>query len=58
MGCKHMTVQGNTTKYFYCNVFNKAVDTYKCENCMMKIENQEDLLKEMFGGVFGKGFGK
>lgn len=50
MSCKHLTIAGKTTKYYYCQVFNKAVDEYKCRDCMLKIENQADVINELFGG--------
>lgn len=49
MSCKHLTVEGTVTKHFYCKVFNKAVDEYKCRDCMLKIENQADVINELFG---------
>lgn len=54
MNCKHATVKGNTTKYFYCKLKGKAVDDYKCRDCMMKLPD----LPEGFKEVFGKGFRK
>ena len=51
MSCKHLTVVGNTTKYFYCKVFNKAVDEYKCIDCMLKIENIPAVVEELFKGL-------
>lgn len=54
MNCKHATVKGNTTKYFYCNLKGQAVDDYKCRDCMMKLPD----LPEGFKEVFGKGFEK
>lgn len=54
MNCKHVTVKGNTTKYFYCNLKGQAVDDYKCRDCMMKLPD----LPEGFKEVFGKGFRK
>ncbi len=56
MGCKHRKVQGNTTKYFVCGITGKAIDEYKCKNCMLKIEDKNDNFKEMFENIFGKGF--
>ena len=50
MSCKHLTVVGNTTKHIYCKILNKAVDEYKCRDCMLKIENQEDVINQLFGG--------
>ena len=54
MNCKHATVKGNTTKYFYCNLQDQAVDDYKCRDCMMKLPD----LPDRFVEVFGKGFRK
>lgn len=57
MGCKHRKVIGNTTKSFYCQIFKKTVDAYKCKDCLMKIEDNNDFMdtfKEIFGGGFGK----
>ena len=55
MVCKHIKVQGDTTKYFYCTLFNKSVDEYKCKNCMMRIKNKNNKLNELFGQIFVKG---
>lgn len=52
MNCKHVEVQGGTTKYFYCKVKGKSVDDYQCRDCMLRIPN----LPEGFEEVFGKGF--
>lgn len=54
MNCKHATVKGNITKYFYCNLKDQAVDDYKCRDCMMKLPD----LPDRFVEVFGKGFRK
>lgn len=57
MSCKHRTVEGRTTKYFYCKILNKSVDDYKCRDCMMKIENENDAmdyLNKIFGGFKNK----
>lgn len=54
MNCKHATVKGNTTKYFYCNLKDQAVDDYECRDCMMKLPD----LPDGFVEVFGKGFRK
>ena len=37
MNCKHCKIQGNTTKYFYCQLKGKAIDEYMCKNCVMKL---------------------
>ena len=50
MSCKHRTVEGRTTKYYYCKVLNKAVDDSKCENCMLKIDSVEDKPIYFLGG--------
>lgn len=41
-----------------CGVFNKAVDDYKCKDCMLKVEDKNSKIKDMFGQIFGKGFGE
>lgn len=64
MGCKHRTTKGNTTKYYFCNLFNKSVDNFKCEKCLMKLEEKNKStyfdskeLEGLFKDIFGKGFG-
>lgn len=59
MACKHRILEGNTTKYFVCKITGKQVDDYKCNNCMMKIEDttKEQYIKDIFSEMFGKGFG-
>lgn len=57
MGCKHRKVVGNTTKYYYCQIFKKSVDNYKCKSCLMKIEENNDIM-EAFNEIFGGGFNK
>jgi len=52
MNCKHVKIAGNTTKYYYCKALNKAVDDYKCRDCLLKIPN----IPKGFEEVFGKGF--
>ena len=37
MNCKHVRVEGKTTKYYYCILKNKTVDDYSCRNCVMKL---------------------
>lgn len=54
MNCKHVEVQGNTTKYYWCKVKGKSVDDYQCRDCMLKLPD----LTEGFEEVFGKGFRK
>lgn len=56
MACKHRKLEGNTTKYFICGISGKPVDDYKCNSCMMKIEDNN--INELFNQIFGKGFGK
>lgn len=56
MACKHRKVKGGTTKYFYCSIFNKSVDNYKCNNCLMKIESEGEQLNRLFSQIFGQGF--
>ena len=57
MSCKHRKVEGNTTKYFICKIFDKTVDDYKCQRCLMRIEDKTSQIKDLFGQLFGKGFG-
>lgn len=54
MNCKHVEVQGRTTKYYWCKVKGKSVDDYQCRDCMLRLSN----LPEVFEEVFGKGFRK
>ena len=50
MNCKHCTTRGNTTKYFYCNLKDKAVDGHMCKNCVMKLPSLPAGIEELFGG--------
>lgn len=50
MNCKHCKIQGNTTKYFYCQLKNKAIDNYMCKNCVMKLPSLPEGIEELFGG--------
>lgn len=50
MNCKHCKVQGNTTKYFYCQLKNKQVDNYSCRNCVMKLPDLPNVVEEILGG--------
>lgn len=54
MNCKHRKIKGNTTKYFWCNLKEKSVDDYQCEDCPLKLKYSD--LPEGFEEVFGKGF--
>lgn len=57
MGCRHRKIVGNTTKYFYCNVKEKAIDDcIDCKNCLLKLEDNSSQLGDLFGEIFGKGF--
>lgn len=57
MRCKHRRVDGNTTKYYYCQIFKKPVDDHQCKNCLMKIEDNSDII-DAFEKIFGGGFNK
>lgn len=37
MNCKHVEVQGRTTKYYWCKVKGKSVDDYQCRDCMLRL---------------------
>ena len=58
MSCKYSKLEGNTTKFLYCTLFDKEVDSYKCKNCLMKLENKEEKANEIIEQIFGKGFSK
>ena len=59
MNCKHSEVRGNTTKYFYCKLKEKAVDDYNCKNCIMKLPNVPEGFEQLFRMGFGNnGFRK
>ncbi len=49
MNCKHCVVEGNTTKYFWCKLKNKAVDQYSCRDCLMKLPSVPDEVERLFG---------
>lgn len=50
INCKHCTVEGNTTKYYYCKVKGKAIDEINCRDCMLKIESIPNVVEELFKG--------
>lgn len=50
MNCKHVEVRGNTTKYYYCKVFDKAVDDYKCRKCVMRLPDLPEGFEQIFRG--------
>ena len=37
MNCKHVEVQGNITKYYWCKAKGKSVDNYQCRDCMLRL---------------------
>ena len=51
MNCKHCKLQGNTTKYFYCQLKNKVIDNYMCKNCVMKLPDLPNVVEEILGGL-------
>lgn len=51
MNCKHCKVQGNTTKYFYCQLKNKAIDNYMYKNRVMKLPDLTNVVEEILGGL-------
>lgn len=57
MACKHRKIKGNVDKCFVCGITGKVIDDYKCTNCMMRIEDTNSQFNELFGQIFGKGFG-
>lgn len=51
MNCKHVRVEGKTTKYFYCKLRDKTVDDYSCRNCVMKLPDLPEAFEELIGGL-------
>ena len=54
MNCKHVKIEGNTTKYWVCRLKDKAIDEYECRDCPMFIKdnNASDIVNQLFG-MFG-----
>jgi len=42
--CLFAKLMGNTTKYYWCEQFNEAVDHHSCWGCILffKIDDDED----------------
>lgn len=51
INCKHCKVQGNTTKYFYCQLKEKAAYDCECRNCVMKLPDLPNVVEEILGGL-------
>ena len=51
INCKHCKVQGNTTKYFYCQLKEKAVYDCECRNCVMKLPDLPNVVEEILVGL-------
>lgn len=51
MNCKHLKVEENTTKYYFCNAKKKSINEYECKNCLLKISvmNGEDIYNFLKG---------
>lgn len=49
MNCKHLKVAGNTTKYFYCNAKEKAINNFECNNCLLKISDNNTIIEFLKG---------
>lgn len=58
MNCKHIEIKGNTTKYYFCSIKEKAISGWECNNCPLKIQKKNIGIHEMFQELFGKGFEK
>ena len=50
MNCKHKTIEGRTTKYFYCKAKGKAIDEYQCKDCMLRISDLPEGFEQLFQG--------
>ncbi len=53
MNCKHLKVAGRTTKYYYCQAKEEAIDTWQCENCPLKITDKNSM-NELVNKFFKK----
>lgn len=53
MNCKHKIVKGDTTKYFYCQVKDKAINEYECKTCMFKLPVLPQVVEDLFGSFKG-----
>lgn len=49
MNCKHLKVEGYTTKYYFCKAKNKAINTFECRDCLLKINGAKNIVEELFG---------
>lgn len=59
MGCKHRILKRNNDKNFnwICRIKDKDVNEYICRDCPLKIEDKSQDINDLFGQLFGKGFG-
>lgn len=48
MNCVNLKVEGNTTKYYFCKVKNKAINTLECRDCLLKINGAKNIVEELF----------
>lgn len=49
MSCVHLKVEGSTTKYYFCKAKNKAINTFECRDCLLKIQDAKSTIEELFG---------
>lgn len=49
MSCVHLKVGGSTTKYYFCKAKNKAINTFECRDCLLKIQDNKSVIEELFG---------
>jgi len=54
MSCVHLKVEGCTTKYYFCKVKNKVIDTLECRDCLLKIQDNKSVIEELFGTLNNK----
>ena len=54
MQCKWIKVEGNTTKYYRCNLKDRAIYAEECRHCPMFIQDNkaDDVVSRLFG-MFG-----
>ena len=61
MSCKHLDftkIAEDGTKTLYCKAKDKEISDFECNNCLLKLDNTDDILKDLFGGIFGEGVRK
>lgn len=53
MICLYKEIKGKKTKFYYCSVFDKAVDDKKCAICSIRKKYENEKVKRLFKIMFG-----